>query len=131
MNQSLEKIVIIGLNLTLLIAIGVPLLFSTTQVISQSEQAISFQQFVQNIDDLILTADQERTQITTQIVVPENVTIEAVNNQLIFKVFLKDWHIVTRIYRCLLQVVGYSQAGYYQLSISATESIIVIEFQRI
>ncbi len=131
MNQSLEKIVIIGLNLTLLVSIGIPLLFTTTQVLSQSEQTIEFQQFVQDIDELILRADQNRSYLTTQIIVPPNVTLEAVSNQLVFKVYLENWHIITRTYRCSLQISGLSHSGYYHLSINATESIILITFQRI
>jgi hypothetical protein len=131
LNQSLEKIVIIGLNLTLLVTIGVPLLITTTNVLSQSEQAIAFQQFVQDIDELILTADHERIFLTTQIFVPANLTLEAVNNQLIFKIYLENWHIVTRTYRCSLQISGLSDLGYHQLSVNATESIILITFQRI
>ena len=131
MNQSLEKIVIIALNLTLLVTIGLPLLFSTTQVLTQSEQTVAFQQFVQDLDELILTADQERTCLATQIIVPTNVTLEAVNNQLIFKVYLEIWHIVTRTYRCSLQIIGLSNSGFHQISVNATEAIISITFQRI
>ena len=131
MNQSLEKIVIIALNLTLLITIGLPMLFTTTQVLTQSEQALTFQQFVQDIDESILTADQERNHLTIQVNVPMNVSLEAVNNQLIFKVHLESWDIVTRTYRCSLEVNGLSSTGYYQLFINATELVIQLDFQQI
>ena len=131
MNQSLEKILIIALNLSLLVTIGLPLLFTTTQVLTQSEEAQEFQQFVQNIDESILTADHDQTSLTIQVIVPTNVTLEAVNNQLIFRVYLERWHIVTRIYRCPLQVIGLSSTGFHQLSIDATEFVIRLTFQQI
>lgn len=131
MNQSLEKIVIIALNLTLLVTIGLPMLFTTTQVLIQSEQALTFQQFVQDIDESIIAADQERSYLILQVTVPPNVTLEAVNNQLLFKVYLGNWHIITRTYRCLLQVNGLFTTGYHQLSINATELVIRLTFQQI
>ena len=129
MNQSLEKIVIIGLNLTLLITIGVPLLFSTTQVLTQSEEIIAFQDFVQEVDQSIITADQERIFLTRLLFIPNNVTIEPVNNQLIFKIYLDDWHLVIRTYRCQIQVLGLLHSGNHQLSVNATDSIILVNFQ--
>ena len=131
LNQSLEKILIIALNLTLLVTIGLPLLFTTTQVLTQSEEAQTFQQFVQDIDESIITADHERTYLTVQVIVPSNVTLEVVNNQLIFKVYLEKWHIVTRIYRCPLQISGLSSTGLHQLSINASEFVIQLSFQQI
>ncbi len=130
MNQSLEKIIIIGLNLTLLVAIGVPLLFSTTQLISQSEQTITFQHFVQDVDEAIITADQERGFFVIQISIPVNVSLEAENNQLIFKVYLDSWHIVTRTYRCPIRINGQLNEGIHQLSVHATEELILITFQQ-
>ncbi len=129
MNQSLEKIVIIGLNLTLLITIGVPLLFSTTQVLTQSEEIIAFQDFVQEVDQSIITADQERVFLTRLLFIPNNVTIEPVNNQLIFKIYLDDWYLVIRTYRCQIQVLGMLHSGGHQLSVNATESLILVNFQ--
>ena len=129
MNQSLEKILIIGLNLTLLITIGVPLLFSTTQVLTQSEQIIAFQDFVQDVDQSIITTDQERGAFSRLIFVPDNVTIASVNNQIIFKIYLDDWHVVTRTYRCQIQLIGALHSGSHQLSVNATESLIVVNFQ--
>ena len=131
MNQSLEKIIIIGLNLTLLVAIGVPLLFTTTQVITQSEQTLSFQNFVQEVDATILSADQERVMQTIQISIPVNVSLEAVHNQLVFKVFLEDWRIVTRTYRCPIQIDGAYQSGLHQLSVVASDTLILLSFQQI
>jgi hypothetical protein len=130
LNQSLEKILIIALNLTLLVTIGLPLLFTTTQVLTQSEEAQTFQQFVQDIDESILTADYERTCLTVHVNVPPNVTLDTVNNQLIFKVNLEKWHIVTRIYRCPVTVSGLSSNGFHQLSINATEFLIQLTFQQ-
>lgn len=131
LNQSLEKIVIIGLNLTLLVTIGIPLLFTTTDVLSQSEHVIEFQQFVQELDELILTNEQEQSFQTAQIIVPPNLTLEAVNNQLIFKVYIQDWHILTRTYRHSLQVIGPIYAGHNQVSINATDLAILISFQKL
>ncbi len=131
MNQSLEKIVIIGLNLTLLVTVGIPLFFTTTEVLSQSEQVMAFQQFVQEIDELILVNVQEHTFQTVQILVPPNLTLEAVNNQLIFKIYIQDWHIVTRTYSCSLQVLGPIYEGLNYLSINATDLTILISFQKI
>jgi hypothetical protein len=129
LNQSLEKIVIIGLNLTLLLTIGVPLLFSTTHVLIQSEQMITFQNFVQDVDQSIITADQERGFLSRPLFVPNNVTLEPVNNQLIYKIYLDDWHLVTRTYRCQIQIIAPSHSGNYQLSVNSTESLILINFE--
>ncbi len=131
LNQSLEKIVIIGLNLTLLVVIGVPLLFSSVQIISDSDQSITFQYFIQDLDESILLADQSRTKITRQIMVPENVSIDAVHNQLVFKIHLETWHIITRTYRCPIQLDGPTQSGNHLLSINVTEITIQITFQRL
>jgi hypothetical protein len=129
LNQSLEKIIIIGLNLTLLLTIGVPLLFSTTHVLTQSEQMVTFQNFVQDVDQSIITADQERGFLSRPLFVPNNVTVEPVNDQLIFKIYLDDWHIVTRTYRCHIQVIGTFHSGNYQLSVNSTESLILVNFE--
>ena len=107
------------------------MLFSTTQIISQSEQTITFQQFVQDVDESILTADQERGFVTLQISIPANVSLEVENNQLIFKVFLDTWHLVTRTYRCPIQISGQLSQGIHQLSVHATEELILITFQQI
>jgi hypothetical protein len=129
LNQSLEKIVIIGLNLTLLVTIGVPLLFTTTQVLTQSEQLIAFQDFVQGTDQSILTADQTRSYLTTQLYVPNNVTLETVHNQLIFKIYLGEWHVITKTYRCPLYIISPIDSGTHQLSVNATESLILVTFE--
>lgn len=131
MNQSLEKIIIIGLNLTLLVAIGVPLLFSTTQIISQSEQTITFQNFVHEVDEAILTADQERVTQTKQIIIPTNVSLEVVNTQLIFKIYLDDWHMVSRTYRCPIQIDGIIHSGAHRLTVSVSDTLILLTFERI
>ncbi|MFW9830250.1 MAG: hypothetical protein ACFFD8_00510 [Candidatus Thorarchaeota archaeon] len=129
MNQSLEKIVIIGLNLTLLITIGLPLLITTTQVISESEQSIVFQNFVNDVDSSILLADQSGESVSVRVVVPSNVTLEAEYNQLIFKVYLDSWYIITRTYRYTIFLVGPSHSGLHLLTITPTNSSLQILFQ--
>jgi hypothetical protein len=113
------------------VTIGIPLLFTTTEVLSQSEQVKAFQQFVQEIDELVLTNEQAHTYQTTQIIVPPNLTLDAVNNQLVFKIYIQDWHIVSRTYSCSLQVFGPIYEGLNQVSINATELVILISFQKL
>lgn len=129
MNQSLEKIIIIGLNLTLLITIGLPLLITTTQVISESEQSIIFQQFVLDVDETIQIADQSRTSISVQVMVPSNVSLEAELNQLIFKVYLGSWYIITRTYRCTILLSGPISNGLHLMTITSTNTSLQITFQ--
>lgn len=131
LNQSLEKIVLIGLNLILLIAIGVPLFLTTTQVISEAEQSLLFEQFVQEVDDSIHQADQGQTTVTKQIIVPANVSLECENNQLIFKTYLNSWYVVTRTYRCPISLTASPQKGANRLIIAANETLIQITFQAI
>jgi hypothetical protein len=131
LNQSLEKIVLIGLNLTLIIAIGVPLFFTTTQVISETEQSLSFQQFVQDVDETILQADQSQTTLTKHIIVPANVSLECEKNQLIFKTYMTSWYIVTRTYRCPIFLTSSPEMGSNKLIITVNETLIQITFQAI
>ncbi|MFX0169286.1 MAG: hypothetical protein ACFE89_08040 [Candidatus Hodarchaeota archaeon] len=131
MNQSLEKIIIIGLNLTLLVTIGVPLLFATTQVISETEHTVAFQNFVQEVDETILLADQGQSVIVKQVFVPVNVSILTENTQLIFKIYLGSWQMAARTYRCPLQLSSPTQSGLHWLTVNATSSSISISFQPI
>jgi hypothetical protein len=128
-KQSLEKIIILGLNLTLLVTIGLPLLATTTQVITETEQSLTFQQFVQDVDEIILVADFNRTIQTRQLVIPENVTLETQYNQLIFKVYLDSWHVITRTYRCSIHLSGSVRSGLSVITVNATETIIQVTFQ--
>ncbi len=129
MNQSLEKIVIIGLNLTLLVTVGVPLLFTTSQVILVTDQSLTFQQFINDIDETVLTADQSQTALVRKIIVPNNVSLEAEFNQLIFKVYLDSWYIITRTYRCVIFLTGPRGSGVHILTINASASSIQIVFE--
>ena len=129
MNQSLEKIIIIGLNLTLLITIGLPLLITTTHVISESEQSIIFQQFVLDVDETIQIADQSQTSISVQVMVPSNVTLDAELNQLIFKVYLGSWYIITRTYSCPILLSGPTRNGLHLLTVIPANTSLQIIFQ--
>lgn len=131
MNQSLEKIIIIGLNLALIVTIGVPLLFATTQVISESEQSITFQQFVQEVDEAVLLADQNQSPVVKQVFVPANVSIVTEHTQLVFKIYLGSWHMAARTYRCSLQLSGPHRSGLHLLTVNATSTLISISFQPI
>jgi hypothetical protein len=128
-NQSLEKIIIIGLNLTLIVTIGVPLLFATTQVITESEQSVAFQQFVQEVDETILLADQAQSVVSKQVFIPENVSLVTEYTQLIFKIYLGSWHMAARTYRCPLQLSGPQRSGLHLLTVNATSVLISIFFQ--
>lgn len=131
MNQSLEKIIIIGLNLTLLVAIGIPLFFTTTQVITETEQSLTFQEFVQEVDETILVADYNRTIQRRQLFIPSNVTLETEYNQLIFKVYIDSWHIITRTYRCTILLSGSAESGLQILTVNATDTVIQVAFQSV
>jgi hypothetical protein len=128
LNQSLEKIIIIGLNLTLLVTIGLPLLFTTTQVISDTEQMVVFQQFVQEVDETILLADQNQSPITKQIIVPVNVSLSTEHTQLIFKIHMGSWHMAARTYRLPLLLSGPHRSGPQTLSVNVTSTFISISF---
>lgn len=130
-NQSLEKIIIIGLNLTLLVAIGIPLFFTTTQVITETEQSLTFQEFVQEVDETILVADYNRTIQRRQLFIPSNVTLETEYNQLIFKVYIDSWHIITRTYRCTILLSGSAESGLQILTVNATDTVIQVAFQSV
>ncbi len=129
MNQSLEKIIIIGLNLTLLVTIGVPLFLTTTQVITETEQSLSFQQFVHDLDETILVADFNRTIQTRQLIIPDNVTLETEFNQLIFKIYIDSWHIITRTYRCTILLSGSVRSGLQFFTVNATDTVIQVIIQ--
>ena len=131
MNQSLEKIIIIGLNLTLLVTIGLPLLLATNQVISDTQQTVEFHQFVQEVDETILLADQNQSNITKHIIVPSNVSLSIEHTQLIFKIYLGSWQMAARTYRLPLQLVGPTQNGLHWLSVNATTTFISIAFHLI
>lgn len=129
MNQSLEKIIIIGLNLTLLFTVGIPLLFTTSQVIFVTDQSLTFQQFINDIDETILTADESQTALVKTIIVPNNVSLEAEFNQLIFKVYLDSWYIITRTYRCTIFLTAPLGSGVHILTVNASVSSIQIVFE--
>jgi len=128
-NQSLEKIIIIGLNLTLLVTIGVPLFLTTTQVITETEQSLSFQQFVNDVDETILVADYNRTIQTRPLIIPSNITLETEYNQLIFKIYIDSWHILTRTYRCTILLSGSIIGGLQILTVNATDTVIQVIIQ--
>lgn len=131
LNQSLEKIVLIGLNLILLISIGVPLFLTTTQVISETEQSLMFEQFVQDVDESVLQADQSQNLFSKRIIVPANVSLECENNQLIFKTYLNSWYIITRTYRCPILLTASPEIGVNRLIIAVNETLIQIAFEAV
>lgn len=128
LNQSLEKIVFIGLNLVLIISIGLPLLFTTTQVISETEQSLLYQGFIQDVDETIVFADQNRIHVTREIDVPDNMTLEVEYNQLVFKYFMDRWYVISRSYRCVINLNGPQSKGQHRLEVNATNTMIIINF---
>lgn len=129
MNQSLEKVVIIGLNLLLLVSVGLPLLFTTTEVITETEQSLIYQHCIQVIDEAILLADQNRIPITREIAIPVNLTLEAEFNLLIFKYYLDGWFVITRSYRCFIVVDGFNQNQVHLLHVNANDTTICLQFE--
>lgn len=129
MNQSLEKIVFIGLNLTILASIGLPLLFSTTQVLNELEQQLVFHQFIDEVDESVLLAYENRITLTRSIEVPPNLTISAESNQLVFRFYYNSWHVTSRSYQCMISVEGPVKSGPHIMTINATDTIIAIRFQ--
>jgi len=130
LNQSLERIIFIGLNLALLVSTGIPLLLSTTQVISESEQLLRYEQFIEEVDKAILFAEQNQVFTTRQVSVPENITITAQYNQLVFRFYLGSWFAATRSYARNITVEGPTTPGPYLLCISLEELNIRVLFQR-
>ena len=129
MNQSLEKIVFIGLNLIILTSIGLPLLFSTTQVLNELEHQLVYHKFIDEVDESILLAYENRIDLTRSIEVPPNLTISAESNQLVFRFFYNSWHVTSRSYQCMINVEGPIISGPHLLTINATDTIITIRFQ--
>ena len=129
MNQSLERIIFIGLNLALLVSAGIPLLLSTTQVISEGERQLEYQQFIDEVDKTILFAEQNQVSTTRQISVPENLTVTAQYNQLVFRVYLGSWLVTTRSYEHNMTVEGPTAPGPHLLCISVEDVSIRVMFQ--
>jgi hypothetical protein len=129
MNQSLERIVFIGLNLALLASTGIPLLVSTTQIISESERQLEYQQFIDEVDEMILYVQQNQVSATRQVSIPNNITVSALHNQLVFRFYLNTWFVVTRSYEYNITVEGPAGPGSHLLSVSLRELIIQVLFQ--
>lgn len=129
MNQSLERIIFIGLNLTLIISIGLPLLLSTTHVITETEQQLIYQQFINDVDETILFADQNQISVIRKINVPKNLTMETQLNQLIFQFFSGDWYVIHRSYRCMIILDAPSVNGPHLIQVNATTDTIHVSFQ--
>jgi hypothetical protein len=129
LNQSLERIIFIGLNLALLVSAGIPLLLSTTQVISEGERQLEYQQFIDEVDKTILFAEQNQVSTTRQISVPENLTVTAQYNQLVFRVYLGSWLVTTRSYEHNMTVEGPTAPGPHLLCISVEDVSIRVLFQ--
>lgn len=129
MNQSLERIVFIGLNLALLVSTGVPLLLSTTQVISETARQLEYQQFIDEVDEAILFAEHNQVSTTREISVPENITLTAQYNQLVFKFYLGSWFVTTRSYEHNMTVEGPTAVGPHLLWVSMEDEGIQVLFQ--
>lgn len=129
MNQSLEKIIIIGLNLTILVSIGIPLLLSTTQIISEAEQQLIYQQFIDEVDETIIFAEQNWVSLNQTLNVPANISIEAQNHRLVFKFFCNGWHITTRSYQVKITIMGPTTDGPHLLQITAGDAHLHIIFK--
>jgi hypothetical protein len=111
LNQSLEKLIIIGLNLTILVSVGLPLLLSTTQIISEAEQQLIYQRFIDEVDETIIFAEQNWISLNQTINVPANISIEAQNQRLVFKFFYNEWHITSRSYQVRIILTGPTTDG--------------------
>ncbi|MCW3988410.1 MAG: hypothetical protein NWE87_08900, partial [Candidatus Bathyarchaeota archaeon] len=118
MNQSLEKIIFIGLNLTLFVSVGIPLLLSTTQVITESEQQIAIQQFINEVDEGVFFSDQNGIPVTRTIYVPVNITVTSQHHHLIFTFFYERWYTTARIYQHKVTVDGPTSPGPHFLEIT-------------
>jgi hypothetical protein len=117
------------LNLALLVSAGIPLLLSTTQVISESERQLEYQQFIDEVDKTILFAEQNKVSTTRQISVPENLSITAQYNQLVFRFYLGSWLVTTRSYEHNMTVEGPTAPGLHLLCIFVEDVSIRVLFQ--
>jgi hypothetical protein len=125
----LERIIFIGLNLALLVSAGVPLLLSTTQILSESERQLEYQQFIDEVDKTILFAEQNQVSTTRQISVPENLSVSAQYNQLVFRFYLGSWFVTTRSYEHNMTVEGPTAPGPHLLCVSIEGVSIRVLFQ--
>jgi hypothetical protein len=128
LNQSLEKIIFIGLNLTLFVSVGVPLLLSTTQVITESEQQIAIQQFINEVDESVLFSDQNGIPVTSTIYVPVNVTVASQNHHLIFTFYYERWHTTALIYEHEVIVEGPTSPGPHYLEVTVDDVYLYVLF---
>jgi len=129
LNQSLERILFIGLNLALLVSAGIPLLLSTTQVISEGERQLEYQQFIDEVDKTILFAEQNQVSTTRQVSVPANLNVTAQYNQLVFRFYMGGWLVTTRSYEHNMTIEGPKAPGLHLLSISVEDVSIRVLFQ--
>jgi len=129
LNQSLEKIIIIGLNLTILVSIGFPLFLSTTQILSEAEQQMIYQEFIDEVDETIIFAEQNWLSLNQTLNVPANISIEAQNQQLIFKFFCNGWYITTRTYQVKITIIGPNTTGPHLLQILTGDAQLNIFFK--
>jgi hypothetical protein len=130
LNQSLEKIIFIGLNLTLFVSVGVPLLLSTTQVITESEQQIAIQHFINEVDENVLFSDQNGIPITTTIYVPVNITVTSQQHHLIFTFYYERWHTTALIYQHQVIVEGPTCSGPHYLEVTVDDVNLYVVFER-
>ena len=108
---------------------GIPLLLSTTQVISEGERQLEYQQFIDEVDKTILFAEQNQVSTTRQVSVPENLSIAAQHNQLVFRFYIGSWLVTTRSYEHNMTVEGPEAPGLHLLCISVEDVSIRVLFQ--
>jgi hypothetical protein len=131
MNQSLEKIIFIGLNLTLFVSVGIPLLLSTTQVITESEQQLAIQQFIDEVDESVFFSDQNGIPVTRTIYVPVNVTVTSQHHHIIFTFFYERWHTTALIYQHEVILDGPSSPGLHHLEVTVDDVNLYVQFEQI
>lgn len=130
MNQSLEKLIIIGLNLSILVSVGIPLLATTTQVLIEAESQLEIQQFIDEVDATLLFAEENWLSTDQPIYVPPNITISSHHNHLLFRFFIyNSWHMVVRSYKHNITVDGPVTPGPHVLHVTVNTSTFHLHFE--
>lgn len=117
------------MNLSILVSIGLPLLLSTTQILSEAEQQMIYQDFIDEVDKTVIFAEQNWISLNQTLNVPTNISIEAQNQQLVFKFFCNGWHITTRSYQVKITIMGPTTDGPHLLQIFTGDAQLNIIFE--
>ncbi len=133
-SRSLEKMMLIAIGLTTVVVIGVPVLIFAMDTINTTTRIQAAESFAQQIFNASLQVDSgEVEEKTIQVVVPSNMTIEAIGESLIVtytRVGTEDltW---SQDFSHQVHVLTPTTPGAYILHIILDEDRLVLEFSQV